>query len=634
MINNKLKTIDLQFIEPKGFIKDQLELQLEGFTLNLDEHWASVCEYSDWLGGSNISWERPPYWLDGLIPIAYLLKSDEGIKKARKWVEYILSSQRENGDFGPTYKTADFNESLFWPKYVMLKVFISFYEATEDERVIPFMEKYFKFCKENYETYKMKEWAQARGGDLTYTIFWLYDKTKNEELLELIEEVIKQTLDWSDFFTNLPITKPTAFYYDWKTIWEESTRGTIYNIMQFHFTHVVNVAMGIKQPALKYKFTNDVNDLNAVYKGIENLMKYHGQVYGMFSGDEHLAGINPTQGVELCAVVEYMFSLQNLFEITGDTYFMDILERVTYNALPATITEDFKGHQYVQQANQVLSTVDKRNWYNLEPDSNIFGLEPNFGCCTANMHQGWPKYLKNAFLVGENAIYTGAYMPIEVTTFVNGEKLIIEEVTNYPFDNKIDFIFKCNNEIDLNLYLRVPNWCKNYSVIFKDNDKVYEKKDGFVIFKDKVNDGHKLSIIFDMPLEIKDSNYNNGVSVERGPIVFSLNIDEERSILPNGVKSFPNYEMKPKTNWNYSISKNNEYKLLKTGYENKQIFSKKGTPIIVETQGKLVESWKLENNSAGDLPINPDVKNVNEEKIQLIPYGSAKLRVAVFPKYS
>ena len=54
---------------------------------------------------------------------------------------------------------------------------------------------------------------------------------------------------------------------------------------------------------------------------IELLDRHHGQVTGMFTGDECLAGKNPLQGTELCSVVEFMYSLEHLFSVFGDPFF-------------------------------------------------------------------------------------------------------------------------------------------------------------------------------------------------------------------------------------------------------------------------------------------------------------------------
>lgn len=82
-------------------------------------------------------------------------------------------------------------------------------------------------------------------------------------------------------------------------------------------------------------------------------MTLHGLPHGMFSGDEDIHGNDPVQGTELCATVEAMYSLEQIISISGETHYMDALERMTFNALPAQTTEDFYHRQYFGIANQV-----------------------------------------------------------------------------------------------------------------------------------------------------------------------------------------------------------------------------------------------------------------------------------------
>jgi hypothetical protein len=70
-------------------------------TGHLGEVWQNVGHNSGWLGGSGESWERGPYYLDGLLPLAYLLKNEKLIAKVQPWIEWTLTSQSENGQFGP-----------------------------------------------------------------------------------------------------------------------------------------------------------------------------------------------------------------------------------------------------------------------------------------------------------------------------------------------------------------------------------------------------------------------------------------------------------------------------------------------------------------------------------------------------
>ena len=628
---NKLKSVEYKNLCVEGWLKDQLELQLNGITLKLDNVWSSVSEYSDWLGGTENSWERPPYWLDGLVPLVYNLKNEDGIAKAKKWVEWTIKSQRKNGDFGPTYRTDGFDETLFWPKFVMLKVLISYFENTGKKEILDMMCSYFSFCNGILDEFKMSAWSEARGGDFAYTILWLYEKTHEEFLLDLAEKVNKQTLDWSDFFNNFAYVRPTNYYFDFNTIYKNSNRNTLYEMMRFHATHIVNVTMAFKQPLMCYKISGDKKYMDSVYKGIKNLNQYHGQVTGIFSGDEHLSGLKPTQGSELCSVVEYMFSLQLLLEATGDPIFADIIERVAYNALPATITEDFKGHQYDQQANQVLVSTARRDWYNNDSDSNLFGFEPNFGCCLANMHQGWPKLVKTAFYTEENAIVTGVYMPISVTLDVNNTKIGIQEITNYPFREKISFKLSLGDEMMLSLKLRIPQWCESFEVQVNGNVIDTNFCNHFALINKVFKNDDVIQLKLRMDIKKNINWYHNGVTIERGPLVFALKIKEEYRKLKYGLKEYPSYEIYPRSEWNIGIDNAYPMEAVETKVSCKQIFSHEYSPVKLIGKGFIIPEWKLENDSAGDLPSSPIKCESDIQTIELIPYGAAKLRISLFP---
>ncbi|MDA2931337.1 glycoside hydrolase family 127 protein, partial [Acidobacteria bacterium AH-259-O06] len=351
-------------VKPTGWLKNQLEIQNGGLTGNLQKFWADVKE-SGWIGGNAEGWERAPYWLDGAVPLAFLLDDGELQASVRRYIDYALRGQAQDGWLGPEESsTGNYKYRDPWPVYVMLKVLTQYQEATGDNRVIPAMNRFLKAVNRQLDERPLFSWNRMRWQDGVLSIHWLFVRTKEPWLLDLADKMERQGYNWTWHFRDLPHKEKVEK-------WE-------------HESHVVNNAMGVKAPAVWYRQSGDDFDRQTAFEALRALDRYHGQATGLFTGDECFAGRMPSQGTELCAVVEYMYSLEWLLQVVGDPSFGDRLERIAFNALPAQIKPDWWARQYVQQANQVVARVSEDRIYTTNgPEANVFGLDTNYGCCTA-----------------------------------------------------------------------------------------------------------------------------------------------------------------------------------------------------------------------------------------------------------
>lgn len=611
LVKTAFETLPLGAIKPTGWLRDQLRIQADGFSGHLDEHWEDVGPRNGWIGGDGESWERGPYYIDGLLPLAYLLEDEALIAKANKWVEWSLDSQQDNGLFGPVdLKTVNVEITKnqdWWHYMIMLKVMTQFAEATGDERVVPFMTKYFHYVRDNIEQVPLVEWAEARGAEMLLCIYWLYKRTGDDFLLELASIVAKQTTDWTGLFTDFPF---------WNKVehWD-------------HRTHVVNVAMGIKTPGTLFELTGDEKERDAVYRGIRSLMTYHGQAHGMFSGDEWLSGTNPSQGVETCAVVEYMFSIENLVRIFGDGYFGDILEKVAFNAMPAPISADWTSRQYDQQVNQVTCNIAHRNWSNND-EANLFALDANFGCCTANMHQGWPKFVSHLWMSQGSGLAAIAYAPSVIKTIVGaGTNAEIAVDTDYPFRDSIVIKISLDRADSFPISLRIPAWCTAPALTINGELTPVEAQNQFAALVREWKDGDVIRLV--LPMQAKLVTRNNGAaSVEHGPLVYVLPIEENWQLLKEREK-FSDWELLPASQWKYGIVEGTAFETI-TAAIPAQPFKAADSPVRLKITGKLVRNWRMKGDSADVPPLNPHTEG-DELALVLVPYGSAKLRIGEFP---
>lgn len=632
---NPYKELPLGTIKPHGWLREMLVRQKTGSTGSLDQLYPAVMgKRNGWLGGDGDQWERGPYWLDGLLPLAYILDDEELIAKVKPWIEWSIKSQRADGYFGPSkdYGPEDGlqrdNALDWWPKMVMLKVLKQYYSATGDKRVIKLMTNYFRYQLKELPNKPLDNWtfwARYRGGDNLMLVYWLHRITKDGFLLELGDLIHKQTFDYTKAFANSPML---------------STKASI---------HCVNLAQGFKEPIIYYQYHPEQKYLDATQKGLDDLIRFNGMAHGLYGGDEALHGNNPTQGSELCSAVEMMFSLESMLEITGNVRFADQLEKITFNALPAQASDDFVTHQYFQQANQVLATRKTRNFeVNHHGTDLCYGVLTGFPCCTSNMHQGWPKFVQNLFYAtADKGIAALVYSPSEVSLRVSGDvPVTIVEETGYPFNETVRFKMQIGSKagVEFPFHLRIPSWCKKATI--RINGEVFSEETGNKIAKitRKWRSGDLLELV--LPMHIYKNNwYENSVSIERGPLVYGLKIGEDKQFVKN--EKDPQeygtgyFEIKPTTPWNYGLINTKNDKLTENFQVEKENgplaqypWNQENAPIKITTKAKRIPSWQIYNEMTGPVPFSTIFQfetEKNEEEITLIPYGCTQLRISQFP---
>lgn len=609
-------------IKPLGWLKSQLHTQADGLSGHLDETWPDVGGNSGWLGGTGESWERGPYYLDGLLPLAYLLEDDKLKAKAQRFIDWTLKSQKPNGMFGPG------SNDDWWPRMVMVKVLAQYQEATSDPRVIPMMTRYFEYQLKALQERPLTSWGKYRWQDQALIVLWLHDRTGNPKLLELMRLLHSQGYDWVAQFDRF-------VYHDTVSKAEiaESAKNPGTHDVRME-THGVNNGEAVKTGAVWSRISGVPADRGAVLKMITELEKHHGLPNGMFSCDEHFAGPNPSQGSELCAVVEYMYSLEQSLAILGDPSLADRLEKLAFNALPGTMTDDMWAHQYDQQPNQVECSLHKEPWSTNGVESNLFGLEPNFGCCTANFSQGWPKFAASLFMASaDDGVVAVAYSPCSAHFKIKGADITIVEETEYPFRSSIRMTVNVSRPTAFPFLLRIPGWTADAEIRVNGEPQNGLHAGAFARIERKWSQGDTVELNFPMEPRVI-GGFNDSVSIERGPLVFSYGIDTTwLKLRERGMTA--DWQLYPASRWNYALgvsplsskSKITVVERPVTGHP----FALTGAPVQLRVKAKLLPTWMAVEGVAQTVPRGPVTSGEAEETITLVPYAAAKLRITSFP---
>jgi len=627
-------------IKPDGWIKKYLELQRDGLTGKLGEISAWLEKKNNaWFSGTgqgDHGWEEVPYWLKGYGDLGYILNDKSIIDETKLWLEKVFQSQRKDGYFGPGEVVRNKENQIvkipdLWPNMIMLWCLQSYYEYSNDKRVIPFMTNYFHWQATVPDSLLLRTyWENSRGGDNLYSIYWLYNQTGEKSLLDLGTKIFRNTANWNQQ-NNLP---------NW---------------------HNVNIAQSFREPATYYMQTKDSSLLQATYNNFHLVRNIYGQVPGgMFGADEDARKgyTDPRQAVETCGMVEQMASDEILSGITGDPMWADNCENVAFNTYPAAVMPDFRGLRYLTAPNMVVSD-SKDHSPGIENSGPFLTMNPfSSRCCQHNHSQGWPYYEEHLWMATpDNGIAAMMYNSSDVTAKVGdkkGKTVTLKQTTHYPFDENIKIEVSAQSPVSFPLYLRIPRWCNDAKVLVNGNVvDVKASPSSYIRLENKWKQGDVVELRLPMQLSLQLWTQNkNSVSVNYGPLTFSLKIKEyyqkvsskESAIgdskwQPDADQSkWPAYNIYPASMWNYGLELNDkpladQFQIIKKPWpENNFPFDQKDVPVMLKAKGKLIPEWTIDKYGlCGVLPESPVNVHTEEQEIELIPMGAARLRISAFP---
>lgn len=624
-------------IQPKGWLLEYLRRQRDGLTGSLgtisawlqkdDNAWFSKEGKGKW------GWEELPYWLKGYASLAFTLGDHALIDETMVWINGVLDSQRADGNFGPTQVDEKGAED-FWPKMIMLYCLQSYYEHAGDQRVLAFMERFFAYqLQYPEETFMQMYWQSRRTGDNLHSVLWLYNLTGTAWLLELAHKLHRKSVDWAprqtapeEWFAAMP---------DW---------------------HNVNIAQGFREPGEYSQLSGNPKDLKASYDAFFKVREHFGQVPGgMFGGDENSRKgyDDPRQGVETCGMVEQMNSDEELFRITGDTFWADHAENVAFNTYPAAVMPDFKSLRYLTSPNMVLND-DQDHSPGIDNRGPFLMMNPfSSRCCQHNHAQGWPYYSENLWLAtSDNGVAAVLYAASEVSLNVaNGVPVTIALKTNYPFADKLRFTVKIKGKAEFPLYLRVPAWCQKPELAVNGVAVSTDGATGKYLKIARVW-SNRDTVVLRLPMAITVRTWEknkDSVSIDYGPLTFSLRIGEEYVQKPGDATAigdsqwqagvdkarWPAYEIHPTTPWNYGLLLDGKSpcKVTRRRWpKNDFPFTPDACPVQVSAKARRIPEWTLDEHGLCGVLMQSPVKTTEPvEIVTLIPMGAARLRISAFP---
>jgi DUF1680 family protein len=648
-------------IKPEGWLRVHLEGQAK-LSSALPDISYPFFSGTFWEGEENspawFTWEQKAYWVDGATRLALILGDEKLLAKARAPLDYTLAHRSENGYLGPKFLEFgdDFGGLNRWPNTILNRGFIALAEAQPTpEKVDP--ANIVDALRRHY----LNDKASYTGGSRNITnlevMLWCYGRTGDKKLLDLAQNTwdtyIKDAEDQYQAAQRAAAGGNNPRRGGGHTDLAPSRVFANAPVQ----SHGVSYAEISKLPAILYLYTGKEDYRKFVVAAQKRVFDHHLLIDGIPSSSEGYAGTTALDEHETCDITDHAWAWTYVLQATGDGQYGDAIERACFNAHPGTTKPDWTGIQYFGSPNQVLANLNcdhgTQRWFG----SRRMAYQPNpaqvIGCCGGNKHRFLPNYLLSMWMqTKDNGVAATLYGPSTVSTRVgsSNQQVQITQKTNYPFGEEIRFEIKTDQPVSFPLWLRIPAWCTGPQIRVNGASAGVQAQNGFATLRRTFKSGDVITLR--LPMKVKATEWpNNGIGVERGPLVYALPIEAKWTSVAEAAYSseeFPTWEANPIGEWNYGVALD-----LANVSSQVQVKQKTATanleaskwpwsdaPTVLTVSARKLEGWDYEINPKEPhqrfTPHLPDPEKIKPssqvEQLTLVPFGATQLRISIFPK--
>lgn len=635
--------LDYGSVKPEGWLKLELERQRDGLTGKIrtvffpftGDAWCKdeTNEKTHWP-----PWEQVAYWCDGAVRCAIALDDHQLLDQALKLIHFTLSHPGKNGYLGPTFLQRPGNYHR-WPHVVFFRAVLAWQSWTGDQAALDALSRHYLEGHYNH--------IGSREEDNIEPMLILYSRTGDRRLLEMA------VTTWNGF------QQKTSSNPNFPALLEKAmlAPGPV-------ACHGVTYAEHTKLPTLLYAYTGNQHYRELAVSAQRKVFEHHMLVDGTPSTTEALTTVSSRDGHETCDITDYSWNWGYLLMATGDADYSDRIERATFNAGLGAVKSDWSALQYYSCPNQFLCTSNSDHLAITKGVSSKaikeyrymqrMSYRPSPGytiaCCPGNVHRFLPNYLGRMWMRDsrDGGLAATLYGPCRLKTVAgeSAQQVEIIEETSYPFSSQIDFRIVAPQPVEFALHLRIPGWCEGARI--EVNGVAVPgatASRSFATVRRRFATGDHVRLT--LPMKVTTSNWpDNGMAVERGPLVYALPIKErwQKVADPLSDAEFPAWDLFTDGPWNYALELSDAAPLLHAEVKEGKAVPHPWLepPIRLVTRARRVRGWKLMHIQDAERdwtftpplpdPVTlPDQLEKEVEQITLVPYGSTKLRLTVFP---
>ncbi len=533
-IKEAYQPLPFSAVKPQGWLLQQLQQNLAGFTGHLDSLVPDLILKDDIYGKQRLTknvkskdvgalgvegdwqflwWnsETQGNWLDGYIRSAILANDSYHLARVKKFIDYLLSTQDADGYLGIYDKDLryqfDNENGELWAKTTVLRGLLAWYDYTKDQNVLTAIERAVQNAMQHYPINQSRPFYSKKpdvGGlshGLTFTdvLESLYRITGKQAYLDYALFCYK---DFSQHVLN-----------------EDAQYKKLMDASLTLKGHGVHTYEHLRTVAAAYYISGNPQ-LGAALKNFLQKITQTTTATGGPVGDEWIGGKKAdatTRGYEYCSLHELLHSYAELFVKTGQQEYGDKIEQLFFNAAQGARHPELSCIAYLKSDNSYYMTgglngdtlVKHQTRYKYSPVHQDAAV-----CCVPNAGRITPYYIQYMWLRQGQDLVASLLGPSELTTAVNGKTVVIKQVTSYPFSNSIIFEVKAS-DVGFALKIRKPAWATSFKL-----NATYIMEGEYIVVRKNWNGTEKLKLDF-VAAPTVQQDLNNEYYFTYGPLVLA-----------------------------------------------------------------------------------------------------------------
>ncbi|WP_291125416.1 beta-L-arabinofuranosidase domain-containing protein [Dysgonomonas sp. UBA7698] len=534
-------------IKPAGWLKQQMEHDMEGFIGNLDNivpdlvndpiystgrlHSKSKAKELGNLKAGDIGddeqykwWnsETQSNWWDGYIRHALMLGNETYLNKVSAHIKAILATQDEDGYLGiytpdTRYKFTSENGE-FWAKATLYRYILAYYEVTKDKVVWDALLRAVDNVMANYPV-NASDPFNVGDGYSGGTAHGLVFTDVLDRLYQLTGEM--KYRDYALFM-----------YRNYSDNFSFESDAQLKNVLNPDYKnkcHAVHTYEHLR-PIILAEYASDELKKDSVIDKYLVKIRRTTTLAGGAIGDEWIGertAAAENTGYEYCSQHELVDSYSVLMQKRGDKGLGNLIENIFYNASMGARHPHHSSIAYLKTDNsyQMDGTRNGQEEHHAQTRYKYSPVHQDVAvCCVPNAGRITPYFLQRSWMKeGENTLVANILAPNVLNTEIKGTKIQIENKTEYPYSNDMAFVITVDKPLKTKIKIRRPEWATDVRCPVS-----YTTEGEFLVFEKEFSGSETINLSFVTSVRVLKSDKNEHYFAY-GALVYARPIEASES---------------------------------------------------------------------------------------------------------